>query len=779
MRNIRVKVTFLSSILLILLIITMFFGAFNVYRKSLETVIMESMQNTAEDAAWYLKNFIDGYLAPLVKLADDSLVKTMDWDTQLGVISRQINPNYEDVAVIDMKGKAHYIDGAEIDLSDRAYIQASLAGNRSISEVVLSRKTGKDVIVAAVPINSDGKVVGSLIARLDMSLLQQYISSRNNDSANESFIISSQGSVVMSSKNYLDTNEKNIFSLTDLSSDYSELSNFIRYNQDNLSGSGEFTFKETDFYACFKAIPGTNWKFYIAVSKQVVLSKLKNVLILLSVIGFLIALISLALTWRMIKRYTDPVLELNQLVEQGAKGDFSVHFVPTTDDEIAHLGTSFNQLMETIQRLTYFDPITLALNRNVLKSDLKAYNPLDESHHFTLVMVQVDRLQMIKEVHGYEVSDAILKNIVERITKRILEKDRVYRFDDDSLVVMLKRDLSTVTYEDHEYHVSRNIADFLDEPYKVNNKLINVEFNIGVYNRREDSAHEDPILSVLAATNYAKHNENQSHRIVVFDSQTHSLFDMQKNFVNELYRAVRSDEFVLVYQPLYNLGDNSMAKMEALIRWEHPDKGLIYPDAFIGVAEMSDVIIQIDFWVMEEACRVLSMWKRNEMNSKPISVNVTAKTFESRYFLQKVDELLSKYEISSGMLEFEITERVVIRNIDDNINLLKQLKQRGIKISIDDFGIGYSSLSYLVQLPIDSVKIDRSFIEQMSYSKPAEIIVETIINLCKSLNLQVIAEGIEQEYELAYLKKNKCDIGQAYYFSKPVMLEEIHRKLKD
>ncbi|GAB6109848.1 bifunctional diguanylate cyclase/phosphodiesterase [Fusibacter bizertensis] len=778
MRNIRFKVTFGSFILLILLIITMFFGAFNIYRRSLETVIMESMQNTAEDASWYLKNFIDGYLAPLEELADDSLVKTMDWELQLGVISKQINPNYENVAVIDMNGKAHYIDGDEIDLSDCVYIQNSLAGERSISEVIVSRKTGKKVIVAAVPIILDEKVVGSLMARLDMSLLQQYISSRNNDSTNESFIISNQGSVVMSSQNYLDANDENIFNLASLRSDYNELSNFIKLNQNNMSGNGEFTFRETDFYAYFNAIPGTNWKIYIAISKQIVLSKLKKVLILLSVIGFLIALISLAFTWRMIKKYTDPVLELNQLVEQGAKGDFSVHFVPTTNDEIAHLGMSFNQLMETIQRLTYFDPITLALNRNILKSDLKAYDPMDERHHFTLVMIQVDRLQMIKEVHGYEVSDAILKHMVERIAKRIFEQDRIYRFDDDSLVVMLKRNLSASSYEDHEYQVSRNIADFLDEPYKVNSKLINVEFNIGVYNRREDNAHEDPILSVLAATNYAKHNENQSHRIVVFDSQTHSLFDMQKNFVNELYRAVRLDEFVLVYQPLYNLKDNSMAKMEALIRWEHPEKGLIYPDAFIGIAEMSDVIIQIDFWVMEEACRVLSMWGKNEMKSKPISVNVTAKTFESRYFLQKVDELLSKYEITSGMLEFEITERVVIRNIDDNINLLKQLKQRGIKISIDDFGIGYSSLSYLVQLPIDSVKIDRSFIEQMSYSKPAEIIVSTIINLCKSLDLQVIAEGIEQEYELAYLKKNKCDIGQGYYFSKPVLLEEIQRELE-
>ena len=203
----------------------------------------------------------------------------------------------------------------------------------------------------------------------------------------------------------------------------------------------------------------------------------------------------------------------------------------------------------------------------------------------------------------------------------------------------------------------------------------------------------------------------------------------------------------------------------------------MYPGDFIEIAEMYDVILQIDFWVMEEACRILTKWEKQAIMAKPISVNVTSKTFESKHFLKKVDELLSRYEIKPGLLEFEITERVVIRNMEENISILQQLKLRGIKISIDDFGIGYSSLSYLVKLPIDSVKIDRSFIEQMNHSKSAKVIVSTIISLCKALELQVIAEGIELESELKYLEDNQCDIGQGYYFSKPVTLEEIEGKL--
>lgn len=776
MRSIRVKVTLVSTILLISLIIIMFFGAFHVYRHSLEDVIMESMHNTSDDSAWYLKNFIDGYLAPLEELANNSIVKSMDMTAQLDVISKQINPNYENVAVIDLDGLAHYIDGDKIDLSDRAYIKKALEGSRSISEVIVSRKTGERVIVAAVPIINDDKVVGALIARLDMSLLQQYISTRGLNTSNETFIISSQGSIVMASGDYKEINENNIFELASINQEYVGLSSFVKKNGNYTSGSGEFELSGINYYVCYKAISGTNWKIYVAVAEQLVVSKLRNVLIILTLVGIIISIFALTLTWMMIKRYTNPIVELDKLMELGAQGDFKVQFTPKTNDEIAHLGMSFNSLMATIKTLTYFDPISLALNRNVLKSDLNAYNNSDYNEEFALILFHIENLYLIKELHGIETGDILLQEIHNRISNFMLENDKIYRFDEDSFI--LKIDWIGEN-PDHSMVVqkrAKQILDQLEEPFKVNYKTLNPYFNIGIYLREKNNAYEDPILSVKAATSYAKQLEKE--RIVIYDSKLHQIVDAQKNLINELYRAVRSDEFVLMYQPLYHLKDNTIAKMEALIRWNHPQKGLIYPGDFIEIAEKNDIIIQIDFWVMEEACRVLKSWNDNNIISKPISVNVTSKTFESKHFLEKVDEILKKYEIVSGLLEFEITERVVIRNMEENISILKQLKRRGIKISIDDFGIGYSSLSYMVKLPIDSVKIDRTFIEQMNSSKSARIIVSTIINLCKALELQVIAEGIEQERELNYLIENNCDIGQGYYFSKPLTLDIIQKKLQ-
>ena len=214
-----------------------------------------------------------------------------------------------------------------------------------------------------------------------------------------------------------------------------------------------------------------------------------------------------------------------------------------------------------------------------------------------------------------------------------------------------------------------------------------------------------------------------------------------------------------------------------MIRWQHPKKGLLFPNSFIEIAETTDAIRAIDYWVMEEVCKVLKSWKEENRVLVPISVNITSKTFEHRDFLKQVDKILKLYKVDPHYIEFEITERMVIKKVNESFIKLEMLRRKGIKVSIDDFGIGYSSLSYIVKLPIDSIKIDRSFVEQLHYSKQAKTIINTIINLCMSLELQVVAEGIEHKEELDYLFDCNCDIGQGYFFSKPVSIDEIKKLL--
>jgi len=264
-----------------------------------------------------------------------------------------------------------------------------------------------------------------------------------------------------------------------------------------------------------------------------------------------------------------------------------------------------------------------------------------------------------------------------------------------------------------------------------------------------------------------------SDQIQVYNRQLHANLMGMRELQDEIPSGIKNDQFFLVYQPIMDLEKTTLAGVEALIRWNHPKKGLLYPDQFIDLAEQNGTIISLDFWVLGTACKLIKSW--NDAGKKPvyISINISAKTFEGKQFVPSVQDILNRYGVAPGLIQLEITERMIINNIDESIVKLNELRAMGIHIAIDDFGIGYSSLSYIIRLPIDYIKIDKSFVKNMNTCNEAKVLVATIINLCKSLNFNVIAEGIETREELEYLKKIKCNMGQGYYFFKPAPIEEI------
>ena len=239
---------------------------------------------------------------------------------------------------------------------------------------------------------------------------------------------------------------------------------------------------------------------------------------------------------------------------------------------------------------------------------------------------------------------------------------------------------------------------------------------------------------------------------------------------NDLHQAILQNEFILHYQPIVSFKDNALYGFEALLRWQHHSKGLIYPDKFIHIAEETGLIKPIGNWVMEHACQQLHTWQTTYPNAKnlKISVNVASKQMKDAEFLTNLERILEIYPLSKNSLHFEITESTLMDYKPETIDLLNQIKDRGIKLNIDDFGTGYSSLQYLNRFPINTLKIDRSFTRGMLNEKENFEIVKTIIALAKILKIDVIAEGIESLKQLAVLKKLNCQLGQGYLFSEPV-----------
>ncbi|GFE67678.1 bifunctional diguanylate cyclase/phosphodiesterase [Chroococcus sp. FPU101] len=258
--------------------------------------------------------------------------------------------------------------------------------------------------------------------------------------------------------------------------------------------------------------------------------------------------------------------------------------------------------------------------------------------------------------------------------------------------------------------------------------------------------------------------------MLFYESEMHQSVIQRLNLENDLRKAIFNQEFVLYYQPIIALNTLNLLGFEALIRWNHPTKGLIPPDQFIPIAEESGLIISLGHWVLEEACQQLARWQQKYLLAKKIkmSINLSVQQLQDPQLFEKLQQVIKKASIEGKSLVLEITESMLVENIKKTCDLLTQIQSQGISISIDDFGTGYSSLSYLHRLPVNALKIDRSFVSQIQREGETYTIVETIITLSNLLKLDVVAEGIETLQQLTWLRNHQCNFGQGFFFSKPV-----------
>jgi EAL domain-containing protein (putative c-di-GMP-specific phosphodiesterase class I) len=247
---------------------------------------------------------------------------------------------------------------------------------------------------------------------------------------------------------------------------------------------------------------------------------------------------------------------------------------------------------------------------------------------------------------------------------------------------------------------------------------------------------------------------------------------------NDLRLALERDEFYLVYQPQLRIADGGITGLEALIRWQHPEFGLVPPDRFIGIAEKSGLILPIGEWVLKTACAQAKKWHNQGILAATVAVNVSAVQFRQEGFCDLIKRVLDETGLPAQYLELELTEGVLLSNADKMISVLQELRQMGLKLAIDDFGTGYSSLSYLKQFRVNKLKIDRSFIRDIATDSDDAAITAAIISMAKSLNLIVIAEGVETEVQMTFLREHLCDEIQGYYFSKPIKAVEVAERLR-
>lgn len=450
---------------------------------------------------------------------------------------------------------------------------------------------------------------------------------------------------------------------------------------------------------------------------------------------------------------------------------------PVTDEtnKITHF-VSINQDIserkdneKTIKKLAFYDPLTDLPNRVLFKERLEQaqLHSKREKSLFAVMYLDLDRFKNINDSLGHLVGDKLLMEIGKRLKSCLRERDTVARLGGDEFAVIV----TELTRVENAGEIAQKIIDTIASPMTLEGHELFITTSVGISTFPNDT---DDIEELIKNADKALYQAKDAGRnnYEYFNEKTNLLSLRRVKVEHALRNAISRKELVLHYQPKINLESGQAVGAEALLRWTHPELGEVSPVEFIPIAEETGLIIEIGEWVLKKACEDLNLWKQSQLQI-PIAINLSARQFREKNLLQRIFDIREKAGISPELLEFEITESMIMDNPEEAIEVLKKFKQQGFKLSIDDFGTGYSSLSHLKRFPLDHLKIDYSFVRDITTDRSDACIVTAIIGLAHNLNLKVIAEGVSTDEQLAFLKRYDCEDVQGFYFSPPVNAEKL------
>lgn len=430
---------------------------------------------------------------------------------------------------------------------------------------------------------------------------------------------------------------------------------------------------------------------------------------------------------------------------------------------------------DAIENLAYTDPLTQLPNRSLfydrLNQSITAIKR--EQGELAVMIIDIGRFKFINCNLGHSAGDELLIHVAKELSKLVRASDTVARLNADEFAIVLP----ALRLPEDALIVAQNILTNICKKLQLNGEEIEITLNIGISCFPQDGANGDLLVKQAELALY-KSRELGSNNYHFFSIELQDAIEGQLELENELRTAIQQNQLTLFYQPKIDLISQKVVGMEALVRWNHPEKGMIPPDKFIPFAEESNLIIEMGQWIIDTACQQTAAWNRQLEEPLVIAINLSPKQFRQSNLLDMIQQSLSKHRLDAHQVELEITESSVMDDVNNAMDIMHQLRSSGLKLAIDDFGTGYSSLSYLKRFPITTLKIDQSFVRELTEDSDDAAIVETIITMAEKLNLNVVAEGIETVEQFRFLQKNNCQNGQGYYLCRPLPSEEFEAFFK-
>jgi diguanylate cyclase (GGDEF)-like protein/PAS domain S-box-containing protein len=433
---------------------------------------------------------------------------------------------------------------------------------------------------------------------------------------------------------------------------------------------------------------------------------------------------------------------------------------------------------EQIEFHAYHDPLTKLPNRKLFTDRLtQSLSRARRSGKSVAVMfVDLDHFKSINDTLGHEAGDELLCQMAARLGGSIREDDTVARIGGDEFTIIL----AELRHPEDAVNVAEKVIKAVQQPLMIAGTSIEISASIGIALFPDDGADAESLLRNADSAMYrAKESGRNTYQLCTDDMKRRAVERL--SLETRLRRAITDEQLVLHYQPQISLTDGRVVGVEALVRWDDPERGLVYPSAFIPLAEESRLILPLGEWVLRTACLQMRAWRPDDdvgLDLPVMSVNLSFRQFQQNDIVESVRRVLAETGLNPAALELEITETTAMQNAETTVAVLHGLRELGVSIAIDDFGTGYSSLNYLKRFPITAVKIDRGFIRDLAASEADGAIVSAVVGMAHALKLRVIAEGVETEEQLSFLRRRGCDAAQGYLFSRPVTAAALPEKLK-
>ncbi|MEG2275810.1 MAG: GGDEF domain-containing protein [Clostridia bacterium] len=723
-----------NSIYFAICIIAVYICITAVYTTNIKKVLVSQVSTCIEETGRVCEENIEKQIKDKTSMLENVVANSKEENIlDEEILEKQIKSgSFLNFGFVDTEGNGKDIKDRAVNLKGNIILEKAIKGETCVADSLDISDERKLSVIISVPVYKNNKVIGAIFGEYDFkNTVNQF-----NTEKTKIAILNQKNTIIMHT--YKDRVGKNI--LSDMGRDNKGIKYEVFKSKLNFPDGKTFEIKDSKepSYMCIRKAGINNWMFVISASKKMAFYQSKKVL------------------W-MTGAYTVMVLAA---------------FVAI----ISYIISERKKNSKIIDKLAYQDQTTGIANIHKFEIEAKKILKENSKKNSVLFALDVDNFGVINDTFGYDFGDIILKIIGTSLKDTYKEIGEVARLNNDCFVGVFK--LRTAGMEKE---IEKTLEEFKEEVKTRIMELninLNLVYSVGIV-KIEKNMDKIDIMDLINCANMAritvkgKHNEEFAY----YGENIKEALRTEKEIINDLISAVREKQFKIHYQPKIDIKTEKIVGAEALIRWIHPTKGLIRPDKFIFIAEKTKDIVKIDRFVFEEVCKTINTWKREKKTMVPVSINVSKIELYEPDYIEFIEKTLKKYDMDTKYLELEITESLALGDIDFIIKLVKKIRKMGLKISMDDFGTGYSSLSCLKSLPLDYIKLDRSFVLDIETNKDSQNVIKAMVNLAQSLNIKVVCEGVETEGQLEILKTSGCNIIQGFVYYRPLPKEEFEKRL--